>query len=204
MRLRTPALPLAGNGVDFIDGIFLFNSTTTASSNTCHNLTAAGGTGTTPAALVVGIGITSALAKANAAIQDTIFNLANTDATAATVVTGTQFNGATGNVVEGNLIHGLTAASNSASAQVNGIRVAGDTTNDRNDMIAIGTDAVLGFFNSADVANLAVDRIPTTRIIDGTGVATGGVVPRIHLRKNAVSYFSSVDSLMSGTSQNGT
>ncbi len=53
-------------------------------------------------------------------------------------MTGIQFNGGTANVVERNLIYGLTVATNSAAAEVNGMRVAGGTTAYRNNMIAVG------------------------------------------------------------------
>ena len=53
-----------------------------------------------------------------------------------------------------NLIHGLTTASNSTAAEVNGIRVAGGTTTYRNNMIAVG----------AGIANAI-----------GTGSTTGGI-----------------------------
>src|SRR5690606_37872260 len=58
--------------------------------------------------------------------------------TAATIVTGIQFTGGSANVVARNLIYGLTSATTSASAEVNGIRVAGGTTVYRNNMIALG------------------------------------------------------------------
>ena len=70
--------------------------------------------------------------------QNTIFNLSNTNATAASVVSGIQFTGATANVVERSLIYGLTVSTNSTTAEVNGIRVAGGTTVYRNNMIALG------------------------------------------------------------------
>ena len=70
------------------------------------------------------------------------------------MVTGIQFTGATANLVERNLIYGLTVATNSAAAEVNGIRVAGGTTVYRNNMIAIG----------AGIANAI-----------GTGSTTGGI-----------------------------
>jgi trimeric autotransporter adhesin len=120
-----------------VAGIFVSTSITTATSNTIRNLTNAGGTGTTTAASVAGIVFASAT-PINTASQNTIFNLSNTNATAASVVTGIQFTGATGNVVERNLIHSLTTATNSATAELNGIRVAGGTTVYRNNMIAVG------------------------------------------------------------------
>ncbi|MGH9929897.1 MAG: CHRD domain-containing protein, partial [Pyrinomonadaceae bacterium] len=120
-----------------VAGIFVSTSIATLTGNTIRNLTAPGGTGTTTAASVAGIVFISAT-PVNTASQNTIFNLSNTNPTLATIVTGIQFTGGTGNVVERNLIHSLTSATNSATAEVNGIRVAGGTTTYRNNMIAIG------------------------------------------------------------------
>ncbi|MBK7393710.1 MAG: carboxypeptidase regulatory-like domain-containing protein [Chloracidobacterium sp.] len=131
-----------------VAGIFVSTSIATATSNTIRNLTAAGGTGTTTAASVLGIGFVSATPVNNAA-QNTIFNLSNTNATAASVVTGIQFTGATGNVVERNNIYGLTTATNSTTAEVNGIRVAGGTTIYRNNMIALGAGITNAFGSAA-------------------------------------------------------
>ncbi len=70
------------------------------------------------------------------------------------MVTGIQFTGGTVNVVARNLIYGLTTATNSTAAEINGIRVAGGTTAYRNNMIAVG----------AGIANAI-----------GTGSTTGGI-----------------------------
>jgi Peptidase family C25 len=120
-----------------VNGILNSNPIGTFTSNTIRNLTAAGGTGTTTSASVAGIVMNN---TANNTIgQNTLFNLSNSHATAATVVTGIQFSGSgTTNVVERNLIYGLTASTNSASAEINGIRVGAGTTTYRNNMIAIG------------------------------------------------------------------
>jgi trimeric autotransporter adhesin len=120
-----------------VAGIFVSTSIATVSNNTVRNLTNAGGTGTTTAASVVGIDFISAT-PVNTASQNTIFNLTSTNAAAATVVTGIQFTGAVGNVVERNLIHSLTSSTTSITAEINGIRVGGGTTTYRNNMIALG------------------------------------------------------------------
>ncbi|MFT3746148.1 MAG: MBG domain-containing protein [Pyrinomonadaceae bacterium] len=134
-------------------GMFTSNAPALLTSNTIRNLTSNIGAGTTTAASVIGIGITSATPNSTLS-QNSVFNLSNTNASAASVVTGIQFNGATANVVERNLIHSLTAATNSTAAEINGIRVAGGTTAYRNNMIAVG----------AGVANAI-----------GTGSTTGGI-----------------------------
>jgi hypothetical protein len=130
----TAAAATAGTQVA---GIFVSASIATLTSNTIRNLTAPGGTGTSTGASVAGIVFVSS-GSVNNASQNTIFNLSNTNTTAATIVTGIQFTGGTGNVVQRNFIHSLTSATTSTSAEVNGIRVAGGTTTYRNNMIAIG------------------------------------------------------------------
>ncbi len=131
----TAAAATAGTQVA---GIFVSSSIATIAGNTIRNLTAPGGTGTTSVASVVGIAFVSAI-PVQTVSQNTIFNLSNTNASTATVVTGIQFTGGTGNIVERNLIHSLTSATSSATAEINGIRVAGGTTTYRNNMIAIGS-----------------------------------------------------------------
>lgn len=118
-------------------GIYVSTSIATVSGNTVRNLTAPGGTGTTTGASVIGINYISTT-PVQTLSQNTIYNLTNTNTTAATIVTGIQFTGGTGNVVERNFIYALTSATNSATAEVNGIRVAGGTTIYRNNMIALG------------------------------------------------------------------
>jgi trimeric autotransporter adhesin len=118
-------------------GMFTSNCPMILTSNTIRNLTSNIGTGTTTAASVAGI-LNSSTTPNSTLSQNTIFNLTNTNATAASVVTGIQFTGSTANVVERNLIHSLTVASNSTTAEVNGIRVGGGATIYRNNMIAIG------------------------------------------------------------------
>jgi len=86
---------------------------------------------------MIGMNITTSTPN-HTLTQNTIFNLTNTNATAASIVTGIQFTGGTTNVVERNLIYGLTSATTSTSAEINGIRVGGGTTIYRNNMIALG------------------------------------------------------------------
>ncbi|MBK9984671.1 MAG: hypothetical protein IPP15_20290 [Saprospiraceae bacterium] len=124
-----------------VQGILNILPIGTISTNTICNLTAAGGTGTTSSAAVIGISNTS---TANQTIsQNTIFNLTASNTTAASVVTGIQFTGSTANTVERNLIYNLLALTSSASAEINGIRVAGGTTTYRNNMIALGANQAI-------------------------------------------------------------
>ncbi|MBK9105940.1 MAG: hypothetical protein IPL92_15550 [Saprospiraceae bacterium] len=129
-----------------VQGIKNDNPIGTITGNTVRNLTAAGGTGTTTAASVIGISVTASSAN-HTVSQNTIYSLSNSNTTAATVVTGIQYTATSGtNLVARNFIYGLTSASNSATAEINGIRVAGGTTTYRNNMIAVGagvTNAVI-------------------------------------------------------------
>ncbi len=79
--------------------------------------------------------------------------------------------------------------------------------------VDIGADA--GNFNGIDLAGPAIsysafantlltsDRTLAVTITDITGVATGGLAPRIYYRKNAGAYFSQACALASGTVNNG-
>ncbi|HEV8240631.1 MAG TPA: DUF11 domain-containing protein [Thermoanaerobaculia bacterium] len=120
-----------------VEGMFSSNAPTVLTSNVIRNMTTNIGTGTTTTASMIGIGLTSTTPN-HTLSQNSIFNLSNSNAAAASVVTGIQFTGATANVVQRNLIHSLTVATNSATAEVNGIRVGGGTTVYRNNMIALG------------------------------------------------------------------
>jgi len=80
--------------------------------------------------------------------------------------------------------------------------------------VDIGADA--GNFNGVDLAPPAIgytalgnttsvaNRTLTATLVDVTGVAIGGLAPRIYYRKNADPYFSQACSLTTGTVNNGT
>ncbi len=109
-------------------------------SNTIRNLTTNIGTGTGNTASVIGVNITTSSTANHTLSQNTISKLTNSHATGASVVTGIEFTGGAASVVEKNLITGLAVATTSATAQVNGIRVAGGTTTYRNNMINLGDE----------------------------------------------------------------
>ena len=134
-------------------GMSTLNAIATWNSNVVRNLTNNNGTGTVGTASVIGMALSSATPN-QTVTQNTISALANTNTTAATVVTGIQFTGGTVNVVARNFIHGLSVATTSTAAEVNGIRVAGGTTNYRNNMIAVGAGVAIAI---------------------GTGSTTGGI-----------------------------
>lgn len=120
--------------------------------NIVRNLSTNAGTGTGTAASMIGISSTTTSTIFTFS-QNTIYNLTNTNTTAASVVTGLQFTGGAGNVVERSLIYGLTNATNSPSAELNGIRVGGGTTIYRNNMIALGTGVSNAFGTAATNAS---------------------------------------------------
>ena len=87
-------------------GMFTSNAPAVLTSNVIRNLTTNIGTGTTTTASVIGISITSATPSSTLS-RNTISSLTNTNAAAASVVTGIQFTGATANLVARNSIYGL-------------------------------------------------------------------------------------------------
>ena len=147
------SIQLTATGVSSqIIGFQTPNSNCNLSRNSIRNLTTNIGTGTTTSASVIGICLTSTTPNHNIS-ENNIYNLKNSNTSAASVVTGIQFTGGTGaNVVQRNNIRDLTVDTNSATAEVNGIRVAGGTTIYRNNMIHIAgnTNAVqVNGFNEA-------------------------------------------------------
>ncbi|QQS34342.1 MAG: hypothetical protein IPM50_07195 [Acidobacteriota bacterium] len=137
-------------------GIQTSNAPAVFTSNTVRNLTTNIGTGTTIGASVIGINITSSTPN-HTLSQNTIHTLTNTNATAASVVTGIQFTGSTANVVERNLIYNLLAPTTNTGGEISGIRIAGGTTQYRNNMIALGANQATALGNAA--SNSAVSGI---------------------------------------------
>nr|HMT09840.1 hypothetical protein [Pyrinomonadaceae bacterium] len=140
-------LTATGTGSQVV-GMFTSNAPTSLTSNTIRNLTTNIGTGTTTTASVIGISVTSTTPN-HTMSQNTIHTLTNTNATGASVVTGIQFTGSTANVVERNLIYNLLAPTTSATAEINGIRIAGGTTQYRNNMIALGANQAIAIGGTA-------------------------------------------------------
>ncbi len=163
-------------------GMFTSNAPAVLTSNTVRNLTNNIGTGTTTTASVIGISITSGTPNSTLT-QNTISNLTNTNAAAAAVVTGIQFNGATANLVARNQIYGISAATTSAAAEINGIRIAGGTTTYRNNMISIGagTNNAIGTGSTTGGVNGIFEAGGTNAILHNSvyigGAPTAGVGP---------------------------
>ncbi|MCD9189590.1 MAG: carboxypeptidase-like regulatory domain-containing protein [Pyrinomonadaceae bacterium] len=135
---NTIALNATGTASQVV-GMQTPNAISTLTRNRIRNLSTNIGTGTGTGASVAGIIFTSTTPN-QTVTQNTISGLTNTNTTAASIVTGIQFTGGTANVVERNFIGFFSSATNSATAEVNGIRVGGGTTVYRNNMIILGTE----------------------------------------------------------------
>ena len=127
-------------------GISSSAGTNTITGNTIRNLgSASASTSTSSSASVIGLLFTSTTAPATVS-QNTVFALSNSDAAAATAVTGIHYAGPTTgtNVVARNLVYGLTVSTNSATSEIRGISFTSGLANVQNNMIAIGTGVANG------------------------------------------------------------
>lgn len=159
-----------------VNGILASTSILTARENTIQNLTAAGGTGTTTSASVVGMVTSSTTPSTGYLIADNrISALTNTNAAITSTVTGIQFTGpSAGSNVLRNLIWGLNNAS--PTGIVNGINVSGGTTTYANNIIrlgktAAGVDITTGATFNGINEPLGTDNFyHNSVLIDGAGV----------------------------------
>ena len=120
-------------------GMHSSNAACSFTSNNIRNLTSNIGTGTTTGASVIGVNLTTTSVN-HTVSQNTIHTLTNTNASAATTITGIQYTSSTGtNLISRNFIHSFSAAS--ATAIMNGIQVSGGTSTYQNNMIRLGVDA---------------------------------------------------------------
>jgi len=166
-----------------VNGILNSAPAGTITGNTIRNLTAAGGTGTTTSASVVGI-VNSASSANHTVSQNTIQTLTNTSAASATTVIGIHYTASSGtNVVARNLIHSFSVAS--TTAIMNGINVGGGTTTYKNNMVRLGVDASGNSITTACLINginepaLGTDNFFNNSVfIGGTGVGTTLPSPR--------------------------
>ncbi len=153
-------LSVNGTGSEVI-GIYTQNAAASFTGNTIRNLTTSAGTGTAGSAGALGIGVSATSAStAHTVSTNTIYNLTNSFAGAATV-NGIFFGGPSlANVVERNFIYDLTASN--ASAIVNGIYTNNGTATFKNNMIRVGTSggtatvgmAISGIFEIGGTNNL--------------------------------------------------
>lgn len=118
-------------------GIFSDNPAVSAANNIIRNLAAAGGTGTNSTASVSGITIVTSAAN-HVMSQNTIYNLSNSNNSAATVVNGIFLNAASSSIYK-NLIHSLSI--NNTTASMHGIQTNGGSSSIYNNMIRMGLDS---------------------------------------------------------------
>ncbi|MBZ5640358.1 MAG: hypothetical protein LAO51_16580, partial [Acidobacteriia bacterium] len=157
-----------------VHGIDDVSPAATITGNTVRNLTAAGGTGTGSGASVVGIYV-SASSTNHTVSQNTIYALANSNASAAVTVTGIVYSSSSGtNLIARNLIHTLTTPSSSATATINGIYVVGGTATYQNNMIDLGNGLANGIvINGINETTAGTDNFHFNSVYVG-GTAVGG------------------------------
>lgn len=163
-------LNATGTGSQVV-GIQTPNAISTLTLNNIRNLATNIGTGVNVGASVIGIAFSSATPIQNVS-QNNIYNLINTNAAAASVVTGIQFTGAATSVVQRNAIYDLVVSTNNGSAEVNGIKIGGGTAVFRNNMIRIGSGIsnavqINGFFELLGTNNVFYNSV----YIDGAPIA---------------------------------
>lgn len=167
----------AGVTVRVLGGINSTGGTNTITGNTIRNLTtAANVVGTGSNASVQGIQFTGTLAPLTIS-NNTIFALANNNATNVVLVSGIYNNGPTSgtNTIARNYIHSLTTAS--TAGIIHGINIGGGTSTYQNNMIALGN----GLTTSAQINGINEPIAGTDNFyhnsvyIGGTGVVSGTV-----------------------------
>jgi hypothetical protein len=181
-NLNSAYVPAVANTNVIVRGIFSSTGTNTITGNTVRNLsTAANATGTTSAASVIGISMTSSTAPAIVS-QNTIYGLNSIHATAAVCVTGIHYGGPTSgtNLVARNKVHGLNIVSSSATADMRGINFSSGLANVQNNVIRLGYDEagtaltsgiqITGLFDVGSTANTGM--YFNSVYIGGTGVNT--------------------------------
>ncbi len=118
----------------YVHGMSALTPTATLTDNTIRNLTGAGGIQIGAFTSVAGIYCENALNQIVS--RNTIFALTNTNTTKATPISGIQFSGNSGNIIDRNFIYRLKAASESAN--VTGIFVTQGSNTFRNNIVSLG------------------------------------------------------------------
>lgn len=119
-------------------GIFTNGPQTLVSFNTIRNLTSAGGTGTANLASVIGILVNNS--SSNVIYLNEVYDLKNTNTSAACVVNGIYISTSdtSYNRIESNFVHNLGISGNNSS--INGIYANAGANSFENNMISIGLD----------------------------------------------------------------
>lgn len=150
----------------------------TVHANTIRNLSVtAGNAGTGISASVVGIYFAASVSSGHSISRNTISDLSNSNATAATWVSGINYTGpnAGSNVLDGNRIYGLAVSSSNSTATVNGINIVGGTTTFQNNAIALGSEVSTGnTINGINETTNGTDNFYHNSIyISGSATGTG-------------------------------
>jgi hypothetical protein len=125
-----------GNSISKLDGICTSGGSNIIQNNTIRNLSAV-----TPNIIVKGLQQTVSTAGTNQTVAgNTIYNLSNTNATAAVTVMGIDYSGPLSgtNTVTGNFIHGLTVSSTNILSVISGIMLGNGLTTIANNIINLG------------------------------------------------------------------
>lgn len=173
-------VPGTANASTVARGILASSGSNIISGNTVRNLSvAAATTGSGSTASVIGISMTSTSTTTGvtAIDQNTVFALSNTNATAASAVTGIHIGNATSgrNNVTRNLIYNLAASTTSATADIRGISFTSGLDTVKNNMIRLGTDVtngipITGIWETGSSSNSAI--YFNSIYIGGSGVGT--------------------------------
>ncbi len=171
------SIQLASTGAaSQVIGCYTVNAKANWTSNTVRNLTNNNGTGTGGSASVIGISVVST-GVGNTLSQNTVYNLSNSHVSAAVLVTGIHYSGATTgtNTIERNFIYGLKTVSSSASSIITGMNALVGLFTIKNNVVALGNDAS-GSAITAGVQIIGIDHSSSTsnNIISFNSVYIGG------------------------------
>jgi hypothetical protein len=164
-------------------GIHTTAGANTIQNNIVHTLSTTIPSGTGAAASVIGISQNSATAN-QLVSTNTIYGLANTNSGSSTLgVTGIYYAGPTSgtNLIERNLIYGLSVASNGTAAIVTGISAAGGLLTVSNNMIRMGINTAGASLTGSNI-HVGIEKASTNAMnfyfnsvyVGGTGVAAFG------------------------------
>ena len=146
-------------------GIHTTAGANTIQNNLIHTLNTAIPSGTAAAASVIGISQNSTTAN-QLVSTNTIYGLANTNAGSSTLgVTGIYYAGPTSgtNLIDRNLIYGLSVASDGTAAIVTGISAAGGLLTVSNNMIRMGINTSGASLSGANI-HVGIDKSSTNNM----------------------------------------
>ncbi len=168
-NLGNAYVPAIANTSTHMRGILSSSGINTITGNTIRDISvASNGTGTTSAASVIGISMTSTTSGASNVSLNTIYNLSNIHATAAAAVTGIHYAGntSTAGVVARNMVYNLVTNNTYAylattDALVRGINFASGLANIQNNVIRLGLNitngvSIAGIYEAVSTTNSGI------------------------------------------------